>query len=107
MSRIPCLLTVRPAPYIVRSGYMDKATVFQRLSSLADATRGRLLRVLDRHELTVGELCGVVQLPQSTVSRHLRILSDEGWVTGRAEGTSRFYRRAGYEPHRVELEKEL
>jgi ArsR family transcriptional regulator len=43
-------------------------------------------------ELTVGELCNVVQLPQSTVSRHLRLLSDEGWVASRAEGTSRYYR---------------
>lgn len=73
---------------------MNESTVFQRLGSLSDATRGRLLHVLERHELTVGELCAVVQLPQSTVSRHLRILSDEGWVTTRAEGTSRYYRRS-------------
>lgn len=73
---------------------MNEATVFQRISSLADATRGRLLAVLDRHELTVGELCGVVQLPQSTVSRHLRVLLDEGWVVARSEGTSRYYRLA-------------
>ena len=72
---------------------MDRDRVFQRLASLADETRGRLLQVLDRHELTVGELCGVVQLPQSTVSRHLRVLADEGWVVTRAEGTSRYYRR--------------
>ena len=39
----------------------------------------------------VGELCAVLQLPQSTVSRHLKILSDEGWVVARGEGTSRFY----------------
>ncbi len=73
---------------------MNEATVFQRLSSLSDVTRGRLLHVLESHELTVSEICAVVQLPQSTVSRHLRILSDEGWVTSRAEGTSRYYRRA-------------
>jgi ubiquinone/menaquinone biosynthesis C-methylase UbiE/DNA-binding transcriptional ArsR family regulator len=71
---------------------MNETTVFQRLNALADATRGRILAVLDPHELTVSELCAVVQLPQSTVSRHLRILSDEGWVTTRAEGTSRYYR---------------
>lgn len=40
----------------------------------------------------MNELCSVVQLPQSTVSRHLRLLSDEGWVAGRSEGTSRYYR---------------
>ena len=71
---------------------MNETTVFQRLNALADATRGRLLAVLNRHELTVSELCAVVQLPQSTVSRHLRILADEGWVSSRAEGTSRYYR---------------
>ncbi len=69
-------------------------TVFDRLSALADATRSRLLYALDRHELSVGELCSVTQLPQSTVSRHLRILNDEGWVVSRAEGTTRHYRLA-------------
>ena len=47
--------------------------------------------LLDGRELMVGELCAVLQLPQSTVSRHLKILSDEGWVVARGEGTSRFY----------------
>ncbi|MFO7892229.1 MAG: metalloregulator ArsR/SmtB family transcription factor [Longimicrobiales bacterium] len=73
---------------------MNEATVFQRLSSLSDETRGRLLHVLEGRELTVSELVAVLQLPQSTVSRHLRILADEGWVTSRAEGTKRYYRRA-------------
>lgn len=63
-----------------------------RLGALADATRTRLLLLLSRHELSVGELCAAVQLPQSTVSRHLKILSDDGWLTTRAEGPSRYYR---------------
>jgi ArsR family transcriptional regulator len=33
----------------------------------------------------------VLQLPQSTVSRHLKALSDSGWVVSRAEGTSNVY----------------
>lgn len=70
------------------------ANVFDRLSALADATRSRLLLLLERQELTVGELCAVLQLPQSTVSRHLKLLGDEGWVASRAEGTSRWYRMA-------------
>ena len=65
--------------------------IFDRLSALADPTRSRLLLLLDRHELTVGELCTALQLPQSTVSRHLKTLADEGWVSVRAEGTSRRY----------------
>ena len=66
--------------------------IFERLSALADATRSRLLLLLERHELTVGELCSVLQLPQSTVSRHLKTLDTDGWVAARAEGTSRRYR---------------
>jgi ubiquinone/menaquinone biosynthesis C-methylase UbiE len=67
-------------------------TIFDRLAALADTTRCRLLLVLERHELAVGELCTVLRLPQSTVSRHLKVLADEGWVEARPEGTSRYYR---------------
>jgi ArsR family transcriptional regulator len=67
------------------------AVVFDRLGTLADATRSRILLLLEATELTVGELCLVMQLPQSTVSRHLKILSDEGWVASRDSGASRFY----------------
>lgn len=66
--------------------------VLDHLSVLADMTRSRILLLLDRHELTVGELCAVVQLPQSTVSRHLKTLTDDGWLVARGDGTSRFYR---------------
>ncbi len=72
--------------------------VLDRLATLADPTRSRLLLIIERHELTVGELCAVLQLPQSTVSRHLRILADDGWVTSRAEGTSRQYRMVALDP---------
>src|SRR6476620_438592 len=66
--------------------------ILGRLTALSDATRCRILRLLEQHELTVGELCAALQLPQSTVSRHLRVLSDEGWASARGEGTSRFYK---------------
>src|SRR6478672_8850922 len=65
--------------------------ILDHLSALSDATRSRILLLLDRHELTVSELCGIVQLPQSTVSRHLKALADSGWVTARAEGTRNLY----------------
>ena len=71
---------------------MSAPAIFDRMSALADATRSRLLLVLERQELTVGELCAVLQLPQSTVSRHLKTLVDEAWLASRAEGTSRRYR---------------
>ncbi len=61
------------------------------LSALSDPTRCRLLRLLDGQELTVSELCSVLQLPQSTVSRHLKTLADVDWVASRRDGTSRYY----------------
>jgi len=67
------------------------AEIFDDLSTLSDATRSRMLILLERHELTVSELCTILQLPQSTVSRHLKTLSDSGWVTSRRDGTSRYY----------------
>jgi ArsR family transcriptional regulator len=71
---------------------MSPPSVFDRLSALADPTRSRLLLLLADHELSVSEVCSVVQLPQSTVSRHLKVLADEGWVVSRADGPSRHYR---------------
>jgi ArsR family transcriptional regulator len=62
------------------------------MGTLADATRLRLLRMLERHELGVSDLCDIVQLPQSTVSRHLKLLGDEGWTTSHRQGTTNLYR---------------
>jgi ubiquinone/menaquinone biosynthesis C-methylase UbiE len=68
-----------------------EAAIFEDLTTLADATRSRMLLLLERHELMVSELCSILQLPQSTVSRHLKTLADAGWVSSRRDGTSRFY----------------
>jgi ArsR family transcriptional regulator len=61
------------------------------MESLADATRLRLLRLLERNELGVAELCDVLQLPQSTVSRHLKVLADQKWTRSRRQGTNHLY----------------
>jgi ubiquinone/menaquinone biosynthesis C-methylase UbiE len=68
-----------------------EAAIFDDLTALADATRSRMLLLLERNELTVSELCAILQLPQSTVSRHLKTLAGAGWVTSRRDGTSRYY----------------
>ena len=62
------------------------------MECLSDPTRLRLLHLLERHELGVVELCDILQLPQSTVSRHLKVLSDQGWARSRREGTAHLYR---------------
>jgi ubiquinone/menaquinone biosynthesis C-methylase UbiE len=69
---------------------MNPAVVDQ-LTVLSDAIRVRMLSVLEGRELTVTELCDVIQLPQSTVSRHLKTLLDGDWVTSRRDGTRRLY----------------
>jgi ArsR family transcriptional regulator len=75
-------------------GSKKQRPILERLSELGDATRCRLLLALEAEELTVSEICQVMQLPQSTASRHLRLLSEGDWVSGRRDGTSRRYRAA-------------
>ncbi len=67
------------------------SSIVDQLSVLSDAIRVRMLAVLEGRELTVSELCDVMQLPQSTVSRHLKTLGDGEWVTSRRDGTRRLY----------------
>jgi ArsR family transcriptional regulator len=67
------------------------APILDHMAALADPVRCRMLLALERHELTVNEICSVLQLPQSTVSRHLKTLADDAWVVSRRDGTSRFY----------------
>ena len=69
--------------------------ILDRMQVLSDPMRSRLLALLDGVELTVSELCDVLQAPQSTVSRHLRVLADDGWIVARREGTNRHYTMAG------------
>jgi ubiquinone/menaquinone biosynthesis C-methylase UbiE len=73
---------------------LTSTALFGQMTALADPTRSRVLLALERNELTVNELRWILQLPQSTISRHLKMLSAEGWVEARAEGTSRHYKLA-------------
>jgi len=67
------------------------ASVFDSMSTLREPLRCRILLLLEGQELTVSELCAVLQMPQSSVSRHLKALDEGGWVAARREGTSRMY----------------
>ena len=82
---------------------MEAAAIFDDLSVLGDAVRSRMLALLERQELTVTELCAVFQLPQSTVSRHLKTLADAEWIASRREGTSRYY--SAVEPQQLHARK--
>jgi ubiquinone/menaquinone biosynthesis C-methylase UbiE/DNA-binding transcriptional ArsR family regulator len=55
--------------------------------ALADPTRLRILALLRRMELSVGELAQVLGQSQPRVSRHVRILADAGLTDRRREGS--------------------
>jgi ArsR family transcriptional regulator len=65
--------------------------ILKHMAAAADPVRCRMLRILSRQELTVSELCAVLQSPQSTVSHHLKVLAEDRWIASRRAGTSRFY----------------
>lgn len=58
---------------------------------LADATRQRLLLLLEADELTVAELTEITGLAQSRVSTHLARLREADMVSDRRQGTNVFY----------------
>jgi ArsR family transcriptional regulator len=59
--------------------------------ALADETRLRLVRLLLRGALNVNELTDILQMGQSRISRHLKILAEASLVTSRREGTWIYY----------------
>jgi ArsR family transcriptional regulator len=73
------------------------------LTLLAETVRIRLLSLLEREELGVGELVRILGLPQSTVSRHLKALQVAGWVHRRADGSNGWYRFAEPDPEDLAL----
>jgi Predicted transcriptional regulators len=61
-------------------------------SVVSDPTRRRILGELLDGERSVGELVGSLGLPQPTVSKHLKVLRDRGFVTSRPLAQRRVYR---------------
>jgi SAM-dependent methyltransferase len=57
------------------------------MDALAEPTRLRILRAVEKKELSVLEICEVLAAPQSTVSRHLKVLAEGGWLASRRAGT--------------------
>jgi ArsR family transcriptional regulator len=66
---------------------MEGEIVFK---AMADKTRLKLLQAILQHELSVSELVEVLGQPQSTVSRHLRVLREADLISNRRDGTAVF-----------------
>jgi ArsR family transcriptional regulator len=71
---------------------MEIARAVQSLKGLADPTRLRLLALLSHGELTVGEISRVLGHSQPRVSRHLRLLSEAGFLDRFREKQCVYYR---------------
>ncbi len=63
----------------------------QVAKALAHPTRLLLLDVLAENDLCVGELTELVGADQSTVSKHIAILKDAGFVAMKKQGAMNFY----------------
>ena len=64
---------------------------WETLRLLADPTRSRILHLLHRGELAVGELQEILGLPQSRISTHLALLRKAQLVQDRRDGKKSFY----------------
>jgi DNA-binding transcriptional ArsR family regulator len=71
---------------------LDLETVLETFKALSQEPRIRLVLVLRKEEQSVGDLVDALELPQSTVSRHLATLRNAELVTTRREGTQIFYK---------------
>jgi len=68
------------------------SAILKSLRALADATRLRLLGLLEKDELSVHELQDITRLRQSRISTHLGLLLDAGLLQSRRDGKRIFYR---------------
>jgi DNA-binding transcriptional ArsR family regulator len=65
--------------------------VAARFKALTDPLRLQILQILETDEFSVNELSRSVAASQPTVSKHLKILQEAGFVTRRQEGNSAYY----------------
>lgn len=65
--------------------------IIKKFKALSDPTRLRLLNILSRYELNVNEIVSIVEMIQSGVSRHLKILLEAGLLTSRKDGSFIYY----------------
>ena len=68
------------------------SATLKSLRALSDATRLRIVALLEKDELSVNELQEITKLGQSRISTHLGLLSDCALVQSRREGKRTFYK---------------
>jgi len=76
---------------------LDRATAAEYATwfrALADATRIQIVSLLARRgePMNVGQIVAAVRVGQSTVSAHLKVLAEVGFVLAEHRGTASYYR---------------
>src|ERR1700754_3093075 len=77
------------------------------LRAAGESTRLRLLALLAAEELSVLELCRILDQSQPRVSRHLKLLAEAGLVERFPDGAWGFYRLAAKSAGRLLVEQAL
>lgn len=72
----------------------DALHLAELFKTLGDATRVKILNTLLHNELCVCDLAAVVNVSESAVSHHLRLLRTQKLVAFRREGKMLYYRLA-------------
>ncbi|MDB5438740.1 MAG: ArsR family transcriptional regulator [Caulobacteraceae bacterium] len=71
---------------------LSMAGLVEMLRGAGEPTRARLLALLAREELSVLELCRILDQSQPRVSRHLKLLTEAGLIERFPDGAWVFYR---------------
>lgn len=82
----------------------------QLFKALGEVTRLKMIGLLEDRELCVCDFMAMLDLGQSTASRHLAYLKNSGWVVGRREGKWMYYRlhpNANNDPTQIAIIKQI
>ncbi|MCB9834279.1 MAG: metalloregulator ArsR/SmtB family transcription factor [Planctomycetes bacterium] len=71
---------------------MNATEAARLFKCLSEGLRVRILALLAEEELNGNELRQILEVPQSTLSRHLNVLKEAGLVSSRREGSWTFFR---------------
>lgn len=88
-------ISLSSAPIAINNGL----SLVVACKAAADPLRLQILRVLKGESFGVLELCQILNLAQSKLSHHLKVLAKAGLVASRREGNSIFYRRPLFDQH--------
>lgn len=87
MKSIPVTIARRPLPRARRAGSAADVELARLARALGHPARVAIVRLLlGKGECVCGDIVGRLPLAQATVSQHLKVLKDAGWIQGAIDG---------------------